>query len=127
MTEPPEPGSPLESLMLMVWRMRQDIELQKTRAVVQAVVAAAGEGEEASKQLESAWNDFLDEHQPYKRGTQKRQDGGAMEYLMEEVKRGPLKVIPLQPVGQASSKLRKRHEKGQVVQMKTQRRKRRRR
>lgn len=112
MTEPPTPGTPLESLMLMVWRGRQDIELQKTRAVVQATLAASSNaGEESNKNLRDSWQDLLDEMFPFQRGQRKGADQRAMEYLKQEVARGPLRVIPLQPVGKGRSKLRTQYQK----------------
>lgn len=113
MTEPPAPGTPLESLMLMVWRMRQDIEMQKTRSVVNAVIAAAsaqGENaESANKTLADSWQDLLDEMYPYQKGQRVKTDQAAIEFLKREAARGPLKVTPLQPVGKARSKLKTRY------------------
>jgi len=111
LTEPPAPGTPLESLMLLVWRARQDIELQKTRAIVQSVIAAASEGEEANKNLKEAWQDLLDEIYPFQKGHRKSADSAAMEFLRREVARGPMKVFPLQPVGRVKSKMRTQYQK----------------
>lgn len=111
MTEPPAPGTPLESLMILVWRARQDIELQKTRSMVQAVLAAASEAEEANNQLKESWQDFLDGLYPYQRGSRKRADDAAMEYLKREVAKGPLTVTPLQPIGRTRSKLKTQYYK----------------
>jgi len=95
--------------MLLVWRMKQDIELQKTRSIVQAVVASASEGEKANKQLQEAWQDLLDEMYPFQRGQRKRADQAAMDYLRKEVSRGPYRITPLQPVGKAQSRMRTRY------------------
>ena len=112
LSEPPAPGTPLESLMLLVWRTRQDVELQKTRAIVQAVLAAAADsGESANKQLKESWQDLLDEMFPFQKGSRKHADQTAMDFLKREVAKGPLRVLPLQPVGRARSKLRAQHEK----------------
>lgn len=113
MAEPPKPGTPLESLMLLVWRMRQDIEVQKTKAIVQAIVAAASEGEEANKTLMTAWDQYLDEVFPFKRGRRVKADQLAIEYLKREAARGPLHVVPLQPLTKAKSRLRARSRKVQ--------------
>lgn len=112
MTEPPAPGTPLESLMLMVWRMRQDIEMQKTRAVVNAVIAASSAGEAAegaNKTLNESWQDFLDDMYPFQKGQRNKTDKAAIDFLKREVAKGPLKVVPLQPIGKARSKLKTRY------------------
>jgi len=108
---PPAPGTPLESVMLLVWRMRQDIEFQRTRVMVNAAVASAAQGdniEAANKELQTSWHDFLDEAYPYQKGQRVRTDQAAIEFLKQEVAKGPLTVTPLQPVGKASSKLKTR-------------------
>jgi len=93
--------------MLLVWRMRQDIEFQKTRAIVQAVIAAASENSDKSdKQLQDTWQDLLDDMYPFQRGQRKRADQSAMDVLKREVARGPLRVKPLQPVGRVQSKMK---------------------
>ena len=108
MAEPPKPGTPLESLMLLVWRMRQDIEVQKTKAIVEAIVAAASEDKDANKRLLEAWDQYLDEVYPFKRGRRVSADRAAIEYLKQDAARGPLKVVPLRPLTNAKSKIRSR-------------------
>ena len=109
MVEPPAPGTPLESLMLLVWRMRQDIELQKVRAVVSAVIASNSEAEGAAKDMKDAWDDLLDEMYPHQRGQRVKSDQAALDFLKKEAERGWLKVTPLQPVGKVQSKLKTRY------------------
>ena len=113
MSEPPEPGTPLESVMFLIWRMRQDAELQKVRVITQAIIAAASDGEDSNKALREAWDDLKDALYPYHKGSRKRSDEVAMEYFKKEAARGPLKVIPLQPVGRRRSKLKTRYIKRQ--------------
>lgn len=111
MEEPPTPGTPLESVMLLVWRMRQDIEFQRVRVMVNATLAAAAQGDNiqsANKELQDAWQDFIDESYPYQKGQRVRTDDAAIEFLKQEAARGPLAVTPLQPVGKAASKLKTR-------------------
>jgi len=111
LVEPPAPGTPLESVMLLVWRMRQDIEFHRTRVMVNATLAAAAQGDNiqtANKELQNAWQDFLDEVYPYQKGQRVKTDDAAIEFLKREVAKGPLTVTPLQPVGKASSKLKTR-------------------
>ena len=109
--EPPAPGTPLESLMLMVWRMRQDIEMQKVRAVVSAVISSNSDADGAAKDMKDAWQDLLDDMYPYQRGQRVKSDQAALDFLRQEAERGWLKVIPLQPVGKARSKLKTRYLK----------------
>jgi hypothetical protein len=115
----------MESLMMMVWRMRQDVAMNQTRATIQAIVAAASEGEDVNKSMQDAWADYKDELFPFQRGRQKRSDQAAMDYLKQEVAKGPLKVTPLQYIGKGRSHLRRRH--AEVEEMKQRRSRRRRR
>jgi hypothetical protein len=107
---PPKPGTPLESLMLLVWHMRQTIQLPETRDIVQAITAAQSEDQGLQKAIKESWESFVDELMPYQRGTRKRQDQSAIDFLKKEVARGPLKVIPLVSLRKPRSKLRKRYE-----------------
>jgi hypothetical protein len=111
LSEPPTPGTPLESLMLLVWRARQDIELYKTRAIVVAIQTAALEGEGSDKQLQDAWKELLDEMYPFQKGKRVLADKTAMDFLKQESSRGPLIVTPLQPLGHVHSKLKTRQSK----------------
>lgn len=107
---PPKPGTPLESLMLLVWQMRQAIRLQETRAIVQAILAANSEDQGLQKAIKESWDSYVDELMPYQRGARKRQDKGAIDFLKREVARGPLKVTPLVPLHKPRSRLRKGYE-----------------
>jgi hypothetical protein len=120
MTGPPEPGSPLESLILLVWMARQEIRMQETRSVVQAVLAASAEGDSvkaASEQLQKTWEAYLDELFPFQRGLRKSGDKAAMEFFVKEALKGPLVVTPLVPLTKVRSKLRTRYldEGGNVI------------
>lgn len=95
--------------MLLVWRMRQDVRLFETRAIVQSVLAAAEKSEQ--NDLQDAWKDYIEELFPWERGTKKRSDQAAIDYLKNEVARGPLKVTPLQSLAKPVSRMRVRHDK----------------
>jgi len=113
----------MESLMMMVWRMRQDVAMNQTRVLIQAVIAAASEGtDEANKNMQDAWADYKEELFPFQRGQKKRTDELAIEYLKQEVSRGPLRVIPLQPAGKAKSMLRQRHAEVEEMRLRRPRR-----
>jgi len=107
---PPKPGTPLESLMLLVWQMRQTIRLQETRAIVQSLLAANTEDQALQKATKEAWDSYVDELMPYQRGARKRQDKSAIDFLKQEAARGPLKVTPLVPLHKPRSRMRKRHD-----------------
>jgi len=96
--------------MLLVWHMRQTIQLPETRDIVQAITAAQSEDQGLQKAIKESWESFVDELMPYQRGTRKRQDQSAIDFLKKEVARGPLKVIPLVSLRKPRSKLRKRYE-----------------
>lgn len=108
--------------MMMVWRMRQDVAMNQTRAMIQAIIAAASEGDDANKNMQDAWADYKEELFPFQRGQKKRTDQAAIDYLKQEVARGPLKVIPLQPVGKAKSHLRQRHAEVEEMKLRKPRR-----
>lgn len=111
LSEPPKPGTPLESLMLLVWRMRQDVRQYETRALVHAILAAAPEADEKThKNMQDAWKDYTEELFPFQRGQRRNENEAAVDYLKREVARGPLKVTPLQTLGtRAKSRLKRRH------------------
>lgn len=99
MSEPPIPGTPMESLMLLVWRMRQDVHLQETRVLVNAIIVASQpERQDADKTLGDGWNDFRNAMFPYLKIANQNQDQAALDYLRKEVARGPLRVKPLAPL-----------------------------
>jgi hypothetical protein len=107
----------MESLMLLVWRMRQDIRLSESRAVVQAVIYA-GEDEVdqgSTNNLNEAWKDYTDEMFPFQRGRVKKQDESAVSFLKKEVARGPLSVRPLQYLGKSRSRLHRRASGAEAV------------
>jgi len=114
---PPAPGTPMESLMLLVWRMRQDIRLMEPRALVQAITYAGMDepDQQSTNDLNESWKEYTDEVFPFQRGRIKRQDDAAMDYLKQEVARGPLAVKPLQYLGKARSRLYKRASGAEAV------------
>lgn len=100
--------------MLLVWRMRQDIELQRTRVTVNAVIAAATADDDkdaAYKELDKTWKGYLEDLLPFERGRMHTQDQMAVDYLKQEVAKGPLKITPLQSLNKPTSRLRRRLDK----------------
>lgn len=92
--EPPPPGSPLESILILVWQMRQDIEYYATRALVQAAIDI----EDGGKAADEAWKKYTDAFFPHVKGRRDMGDKAALAMLMREVKKGGLRVRPLQPL-----------------------------
>lgn len=99
--------------MLLVWQMRQAIQLHETRVIVQAIIAGNSESQDVQKAAQTAWENYMDELMPYQRGRRKRQDQAAIDYLRREVARGPLNVIPLVPLHRPKSKLRSRRARNE--------------
>jgi hypothetical protein len=79
--------------MLLVWRMRQEREYNAIRAVVQSAIDP-----DQGKSTQDAWAEFSDSFYPYLKEQRKRGDKAAIDYLMKEVARGPLKITPLVPL-----------------------------
>ena len=105
MNEPPVPGTMVESLMLLVWKARQDIEALRTKAVVNAIVVSGQEGTaELNKLLQESWQDFMDAMYPASKSKAKTQDQKALDFMHQEIKRGPLKVVPLEPLTKAGKR-----------------------
>ena len=105
MSEPPIPGTMGESLMLLVWRARQDIELLKTKAIINAIIISGQEGTaERNKLLQESWTDYMDAVFPASKTKSKTQDQKALDFMHKEIKRGPLKIIPLEPLTKAGKR-----------------------
>jgi hypothetical protein len=107
LAEPPTPGSPVESLMILVWQMRQDAQYYQIRAIVQASVEASDGGEAAQK----AWGSFTDKYYPYLEGIRKRGDEAALKSFYKEADKR-LTVTPLQPL---TKKERQRRRAGKTA------------
>jgi hypothetical protein len=89
----------MESLMLLVWKMRQDIRAQENRLLINTlVVCAQPERQDADKVLGEAWDLYRDTLFPYQREMSRTQDQVALDYLRKEVARGPVTVRPLSPL-----------------------------
>lgn len=87
---PPSPGSPVESLMIMVWQMRQDATYFLNRAIVQAAMEI-GDGGEASQK---SWGEFTDKFYPYLEDRRKKGDAAALKVFYKEFNK-KLIVTPL--------------------------------
>lgn len=103
----PELGSPMEMVFLAVWKMRQSIEFQKTRVVVQAQMSQQGvEG----KLIEKAFDDLRQAFFPFEK-TQKQESNDMLRKALErEVARGGLSITPMQDLTKAG--MRQKLNKG---------------
>jgi len=90
--ELPEQGTPTEIMFLLLWRMRQDIELAKQRAMIQALIGQEGaEQEKTSK----AFDDLREAFFPFDKKERGHEIKKAREYLLREISKGPLSVTPM--------------------------------
>jgi len=103
--------------MLLVWRMRHDSRLMETRALVQSITFAGQQETDKSDvdSLNAAWKDYTDEMFPFQRGRIVKQDQSAIDFLKQEVAKGPLRVKPLQYLGKARSRLHRRRSDAEAM------------
>ena len=103
LTAPPKPGTPLESVMILLWQMRQEAEYYLTRVIVQSSIDP-----DQGKSTTEAWKEFTDHFYPYLAEEVKRGDKAALDVLWKEIRRGGLSVRPLEPLVKSKmAKLRK--------------------
>ncbi len=90
---PPEPDSPLEMVFLMVWKMRQQIDFQKNRVTVQALLSQKGaETEHISK----AFEDLKDAFFPYDKNEKTAELKRLKQIMYSELSKGPLEIQALE-------------------------------
>jgi hypothetical protein len=89
---PPEPGSPMEMVYLLVWKMRQDIEFHKSRATLQALLSQKGAED---KTIMEAFAALKEAFFPFDRNQKKDEMRQLKEAMVREVARGALSVTPL--------------------------------
>lgn len=78
-------------MFLLVWKMRQSIEFQKSRAIIQALMSQQGAQDEAIK---SAFTDLKDAFFPFDKNQKSAENKQFREILERNIKQGPLAVIP---------------------------------
>ena len=88
----PDPGSPMEILYMVLWRMRQQIEFQKSRAVIQSLMSQQNvQGEAIEKAFEDLRNAFF----PFEQGQKEAEVDTLKKVMFREIARGPLSVTPM--------------------------------
>lgn len=96
---PPEPGSVMEALCLMVQARRELKELYSMRTVVQAVMLGQHpENQDTGEAVKEAYELYKGSLMPFLEGEIKRGENDVVKAIREEVARGPIAVQPLSSV-----------------------------
>lgn len=82
----------MEMIFLVVWRMRQNIEFQKTRVVVQAQMSQQGV---EAKLIERAFEDLRGAFFPFEKTQKEETNDQLRKALMKEIGRGGLSIKPM--------------------------------
>lgn len=91
-TRVPPPGDPMEIFFLLIWKMRQDIEFQKSRATLQALLNQKGA---EAKHIEAAFEDLRAAFFPFEKNQKKQEINNLRQLMMREVARGALSIVPM--------------------------------
>lgn len=83
----------MEIVFILVWKMRQDIEFQKSRATMQALLAQKGA---ENKFILEAFEHLREAFFPFDRNQRGDEIKRMREALTKEIGRGPLSVVPLE-------------------------------
>ena len=106
MTGPPEPGSVMEALCLMVQVRRELKELYRTRATVQAAILCQHpESTDTGESVRGAYNDYKNALMPFLVSEAKKDQDNIVKAMQDEAARGPMVVSALEPM-RVSSRLR---------------------
>lgn len=76
-------------MFILVWKMRQSIEFQKSRSLVQALMSQQGAQDESIKK---AFDDLKEAFFPFDKNQRSVELKKMNEALMKELKRGPLVI-----------------------------------
>jgi hypothetical protein len=90
-TRVPKPGDPMEIVFLLMWKMRQDIEFQKSRATLQALMNQKGA---EPKHIEEAFGDLRASFFPFEKNQKKQEINNLKQTMLREIARGALQVTP---------------------------------
>lgn len=81
----------MEIIFLFIWKMRQDIEYQKSRAVMQALLNQKGA---EPKHIEDAFKDLRSAFFPFEKNQRKQEVNEQRQTLMRFVQNGPVAFTP---------------------------------
>jgi hypothetical protein len=91
----------MEMLFLSIWKMRQNIEFQKTRVTIQALLSQQGvEG----KYIEKAFEDLRGAFFPFEKTQREEEISMLRKVLEKEVARGGLAIRPVADLTRATMK-----------------------
>lgn len=111
----PKPGDPVELVFLLIWKMREGIEFQKSRSTLQALMNQKGA---EPKHIEEAFEDLRMAFFPFEKNQKKQEIGNLRQTMMREIARGALSVTPT--VDPDSRKMANRLARGQEQLLKRQ-------
>lgn len=104
---PPEPGTLLESIFLLVTRLRQESRYLETRLLVEALLSAKTEG----NSLQDSYNQYTDAMFPFAAATRDKNKKKAKKVMEEWVGKKALRVRALaDPNKKVRSKMHKATE-----------------
>lgn len=119
-TKLPPFSTPTGIMFLLVWKMRQTIEFQKSRALVQALMAQKDAQDEHIKKV---FDDLREAFFPYDKNQREAELKKMREAMNYWIKHGPV-VVEAQDMGQQSRKMAPKLLRGQktLEELKAQRR-----
>jgi hypothetical protein len=88
----PDPGSPMEILYMVLWRMRQQIDFHKSRALMQALMSQQGVNAE---HIEKAFEDLRNSFFPFEQHQKEEEVESLKKIMFKEIARGALSVTPM--------------------------------
>lgn len=91
-TKVPPRGDPMEIMYILIWKMRQDIEFQKSRSTLQALLNQKGA---EPKHIEEAFGDLRAAFFPFEKNQRKAEIGDLRQTMMREIARGALSITPM--------------------------------
>lgn len=100
----------MEILSLVLWRMRQQIEFQKSRVIVTALLNQQGA---EPKHIEKAYDDLRESFFPFEQSEREEEISVLKKVMEKELARGPLSVKPM--VDLTRDKVKKKLAKGQQI------------
>lgn len=96
--------------MLVLWRMRQQIEFQKSRSVITALLNQQGA---EPKYIESAYEDLRNSFFPFEKSEREEEISLLKKVMEKELARGPLSVKPM--VDLTRDKMKRKLAKGEAI------------
>lgn len=82
----------MEKLFILVWKMRQDIEFQKSRSTLQALLSQKGAED---KTILSAFEDLREAFFPFDKNQKTDEIRRLKDAMIKEITRGPLSITVL--------------------------------